>query len=156
MALLGESESEQKESTHGSLSEHELSDKDDISYSDGKPRADADRSSGMEESEEEECPVENKDEDEPGTRQDSRGSDKEISSSHEKPHAEVSTEKSDDDVERSDSHGSVGDDADSHSTDQGDSESSSAAKSDEELSDDELLVMPFLIHYLLELKFLDE
>lgn len=136
----GESESEQKESTHEfSLSEHELSDKDDIAYFDGKPGADADRLSGMEESEEEECPVENKDEDELGTPQDSRGSDREISSSHEKPHADGSTEKSNDDAERSDSHGSVRDDADSHSTDQGDSGSSSAAKSDEELSDDELL-----------------
>lgn len=134
----GESESEQKESTRGSLSERELSDKDDISYSDGKPRADADRSSGMQESEEEEYPRENKDEDEPGTPQDSGGSDQAIYSSHEKPHASVSTEKSDDD-ERSDSHGNVGDDADSHSTDRGDSESSSAAKSDEESSDDELL-----------------
>ncbi|XP_060185631.1 sister chromatid cohesion protein PDS5 homolog A isoform X2 [Lycium barbarum] len=130
------SESEQKESMHGSSSEHELSDKDDISYSDGKPVAEADRSSGMEESEEEE----NKEfEDEPGTSQDSRGSDEEISSSHEKPQADVSTEKSNDDAERSDSHGSVGDDADSHSTDRDDSESSSAAKSDEESSDDELL-----------------
>ncbi|KAH0747234.1 hypothetical protein KY285_008891 [Solanum tuberosum] len=136
----GESESEQKESTHRfSLSEHELSDKDDISYSDGKPGADADRLSGMEESEEEECPMENKDEDEPVTPQDSRGSDREISSSHEKPHADGSTEKLNDVAERSDSHGSVRDDADSHSTDQGDSESSSATKSDEELSDDELL-----------------
>ncbi|CAN4114615.1 unnamed protein product [Withania somnifera] len=136
----GESESEQNESTHGSLSEHELSDKDDISYSDGKPRADADRLSGMEESEEEECPLENKEsEDEPGSPQDSRGSDKDISSSGEKPHADESTGKLNDNAERSDSHGSVGDDADVHSIDQGDTESSSAAKSDEELSDDELL-----------------
>uniref|UniRef100_M1B106 Uncharacterized protein n=1 Tax=Solanum tuberosum TaxID=4113 RepID=M1B106_SOLTU len=110
----------------------------------------------MEESEEEECPMENKDEDEPGTPQDSRGSDREISSSHEKPHADGSTEKSNDVAERSDSHGSVRDDADSHSTDQGDSESSSAAKSDEELSDNELLVMPILVHYLLGHIFLDE
>ncbi|XP_016550308.1 sister chromatid cohesion protein PDS5 homolog A isoform X2 [Capsicum annuum] len=133
------SESEQKESTYGSVSEHELSDKDEISYSDGKPGVDADRSSGMEDSEEEESPMENKKiEDEPGTPQDSRGSDK-TSSSHEIPQADVSTEKSNDDAEISDSHGSVGDDADSHSTDQGDSESSSAAKSDEELSDDEPL-----------------
>ncbi|CAN4127000.1 unnamed protein product [Withania somnifera] len=132
----GESESEQNESTRGSLSE--LSDKDDISSSDGKPGADADRSRGMEESEEEDCSLENKEfEDEPGTK-DSRGSDKDISSSYEKPHADVSTEKSNDDAERSDSHGSLGDDADSHSTDQGDT-ASSAAKSDEELSDDELL-----------------
>ncbi|KAK4369677.1 hypothetical protein RND71_009152 [Anisodus tanguticus] len=132
----GNSESEQKESTHESLSEQELSDKDEISYSDGKPGTDADRSSGEEESEEEE----NKEfEDESGTPQDSRGSDEEISSSHEKPQADVSTEKSNDDAERSDSHGSIGDDADSHSTDRGDSKGSSAVKSDEALSDDELL-----------------
>ncbi|KAK4360111.1 hypothetical protein RND71_022340 [Anisodus tanguticus] len=150
----GNSESEQKESTHESLSEQELSDKDEISYSDGKPGTDADRSSGEEESEEEE---ENKEfDDESGTPQDSRGSDEEISSSHEKPQADVSTENSNDDAERSDSHGSIGDDADIHSTDRGDSEGSSAVKSDEELSDDELLVMPILIHYLLRLKILHD
>lgn len=150
LALLGNSEGEQKESMHGSLSEHELSDKDDRSYSDGKPGADDDdRSSGMEESVKEESPLENKEfEDEPGTPQDSRGSDEEISSSHEKPQPDVSTEKSND-AERSDSQGSLGDDADSHSTDRGDSERSSATKSDE-LSDDELLVMLILIHYLMK------